>query len=63
MKKILFTMLCCTLFVAGCSKAAQEEAVVENTEVVEVAPAADQAVASDVVASTEAVAVEQPAQN
>ena len=56
MKKVMFMLLCCTLFVIGCSKAAQEEAVVENTEVVEVAPAADQAVASDVVASTEAVA-------
>ncbi len=59
MKKVLFTLLCCTLFAVGCSKAAQQEEAVDNmgTEATEVAPAQDGTAVNDAVAtSTETVA-------
>ncbi len=57
MKKVLFTLLCCTVFVIGCKKAPQDQVV--ETEQVE----ATATVANDVLVSSNSVDVSSNTQS
>ncbi|MDD3922837.1 MAG: hypothetical protein PHY39_04785 [Endomicrobiaceae bacterium] len=58
MKKVLFTLLCCTVFIIGCKKAPQDQVV--TTEQVEATAtvANDVLISSGVAASTDTVATD-----
>ena len=57
MKKVLFTLLCCTVFIIGCKKAPQDQVV--TTEQVE----ATATVANDVLVSSNSVDVSSNTQS